>query len=220
MVKGSKKMLEATNNGSMARVTGANKPKDIITTANVITDGTPFTTVGTDIGEGLFPGGSHVNMSLAASLNDIYPIGIPKISQNFDQYRVKNVEVFLTTGVTLYTSSVGKVSNLVVLSSIDLDDAIPITWEVFRTRKNISQNTVNEGRSTILLASFRPVANFVVSPGTSNPANMVPSKFQWFDVSASSQLFLGLKVHVACPDLAGTKFYIYAKVVLEFKAQI
>lgn len=210
---GSKKpsFTDANPYGTMAKAMGAEKVRLTTTTSCVITDATVFETA--IQATQLYPDGTSFDVSISGSLASIYPSGIPAIYQNFDKFRLKEVEIFASCGATDNFC-------LTILSSVDIDDALPTGWNVFRTRKNIAMTTLNPTVPSRTLARFKPVPNFAVATGTSSPSNVIPSSNTWIDVSALNQQFLGLKIHVASPATRLFSVDLFAKVTLEYQAQV
>lgn len=202
----------------MARGTGSNKPKTTIVKSSILSNAVPFTTALATAGDCVFQNGNFSNVSISGSLGSLYPSGLPTIFANYDKFRFRNVEIFMTNHSA--DPSFSSSPELIVYSSVDIDDALPTSWDVFRTRKNVAMNSTNMNRPTICLASFRPRANFPVSTGTSTPSNVVPNPDTWFDCSALQQQFVGLKLHVAGPLNSVNTFSLYAQVEVEFMCQV
>lgn len=202
--------------GSMAKAAHAERTRNTVTAASVITNARTFSLLATGQGEGLYPGGRHLDLSISASLSDIYPSGIPNIVSNFDQFRIKRAEIYV--GATL--AALDGFSPVTVMCSVDQDDALPTSWEVFRTRKNIAMTSLTQTQPMRAIADFRPRGNFAVSSVTSNPSNVVPKADCWYDASALGQQFLGLKIHAAAASSLARDIQVFAKVEIEFKAQV
>lgn len=211
-------LSEVSCYGRMARGTGSNKPKTTITKSNILSNAVSFTTTLASAGDSLYANGNFSNVSISGSLGSLYPSGIPSIFANYDKFRLRNVEIFLSNHSA--DPSFSSSPELTVYASVDIDDALPTTWDVFRSRKNVSMNSTNMQRPLICLASFRPRANFAVSTGTSTPSNVVPNPDTWFDCSALNQQFVGLKLHVAGPLATVNTFSLFARVEIEFMCQV
>lgn len=205
------------NYGSMAGAKGAEKMKKTIVRSSVISDARSFTTSQiTQPGQSLFASGTFANLSFSGGLSDFYDSS-SGIFLKFDQFRFKSFEVFLCTDKQSGTTLVDP--NLVIFSSVDQDDALPTSWEEFRTRKNIALTSTNASQNLVKLGKFKPNANYAVSTVSSGPQNVVPGPDQWMDSAALDQQFLGIKVQVSCQSGVPVRFSIFVKAMLEFKAQ-
>lgn len=210
-----KGIADVSNYGSMVRATGANKMRTTITKSTVISNAVSLTTSLASAGDSLYQNGNFLNLSISGALNDLYPSGLPQIYNNFDKFRISKVEFFIQV-----SENDGVTPELTIFSSEDTDDALPTTWDVFRTRKNVALNSTNTSRPLICLAAFQPTANYAVSTVSSTPSNAVPNKNTWFDCSAVSQQYVGLKLHIAGPNASVSNLSIFAKADVEFKSQV
>lgn len=205
--------------GSMARSTGIAKVKTINLTTTVISDASTVILQESGPERGLYEGGRFSNIAVTGSLDSLYPSGLPNILQNYDTYKIARVEVYATAQVDEVTGFASNPYNVTVMSSVDHDDAISVGWDVFRTRINISTVSLSNTVPTAMLASFTPRANFL-PVNANSPSNVVPSGQTWFDISASQQQFVGLKVHISTPRVAPTRVQIFAKVTLHLRGQV
>jgi hypothetical protein len=214
---------QALPQGSMARMLGAARVKATITESTVLTPSRVYVMAETNPTgqESMYVTGYFVNFSLASSLQEFYPSGLPEIYRNFDMFRIKMVEIYVSAATDFTAPAVPL--NVCVLSSVDHDDALPTDYPVFRTRKNIACTMLTNTMPQSVVARFNPRANYAVSTLTSTPANVVPNPDLWYDVTATQQQFVGLKCHVATPNryIDGFPFVnVWAKVTLQFKGQI
>jgi hypothetical protein len=203
--------------GSMSASSRAANVRATTLITTVVSTARSFTLSQIQPGNSIFSTGHFLQLSTSGSLGDLYPSGLPNILANYDMFRFKKVEFFCSVapmdGETVFP-------NVVVLASVDLDDAIPISWDTFRTRRNISMITLNSADPLRLIAAWSPVGNYAVSTQTSTPANQVPSHLQWFDCSALEQQFLGLKIHIATTSDIAPVVSFFVKAEIELKGQV
>jgi hypothetical protein len=215
----SKQVIETLSPfGSMAVSARNERVKNTVTSALVLTGATDFALVTSEpiVNPGLYPNGRHVDISISGDLGSLYPSGIPAIYQNFDQFRLKHVEFFCSTGISVGAA----IQPMTILASVDEDDALPTSFDVFRSRKNVAMTTLTQTQPVRTVASFHPRANYAVSVNTSSPSNALPNKNAWFDTSATSQQFLGLKLHAAVQTNTTATLSVFARVTVEFRAQV
>jgi hypothetical protein len=71
------------------------------------------------------------------------------------------------------------------------------------------------------LAKFKPKANYISSTtAQADPSNAIPDSDQWFDMTALSQQFGGLKIHLNAPGGTTTSVRFYARAEFEFRGKI
>lgn len=223
MAKGAKNVGKVLPLGSMARSTGAAKVRQIIYKTTVVTEAQsivlrPF---GGPSLRGLYANGRYTDFTVAGSLADIFPSSISNITDQYDMYRISNVEVFATATSDETSPSIPpEPINFSVLSSVDLDDGNTINFDLIRTRINLNLVTLTNSLPTQMLASFKPRGNYINNPSGSTPFNAIPSGNSWYDVSAKDQQFVGLKVHVSTPSSRDSRIQVFVKVSIELKGQL
>jgi len=134
-------------------------------------------------------GTPFANNTLYYRLDDFYT-GTDTPLDQFDQFRFAKITVF---GLNQSEQSL---CELTVFTSVDLDDRAPVSWQEIRRRQNVSISMIRPNNPGQVVAEWKPRANFPSSGGASAADNLVPNGNVWFDTTAVSQEFVGVKVHV------------------------
>jgi len=156
-------------------------------------------------------GSTYASRGLDYSLRD-FLTSVNQVANSYDQYRIVEIEVYAIRDTTVVTSP------MFIASSVDLDDTATPTWGTLSQRSNVAITTMNPIKPMVLIAKWKPVANFNATTGD-NPANMIPRAGQWFDTSIINQSFNGLKVNAAAEQNFGSLSF-RARARVEFRGRI
>jgi hypothetical protein len=194
-------------------------PRGVSTTRNVwqlLMEPLVTSTV-TNAAESNVPVGSQfANVTLAWSLRSFYEASDPTY-RSFDMFRIKRITVY----ATLPFAGPGIDACHTIYASVDLDDIDVTNWQQFSSRSNSSMCVLRNAYPTCTVASFAPKAILDHSASdVANPSNLIPQAGQWCDVSALSQKFGGLKIHLNAPSGTTTSVRFYARAEIEFRGLI
>lgn len=114
----------------------------------------------------------------------------------YDQYKFDHIDVYLINPSP-------STNPMLVHTSVDYDDVNTPTWYTLSDRSNIGVATLRIQQPMTKLTSFVPRGNFISTVGDS-PTNVVPRPGQWWDTTAATQSFNGIKVVVSTEQTSAT----------------
>jgi len=132
-------------------------------------------------------GTPFANAALYYRLSSFYDSSDPVINA-YDKFRFKSITVYG------FNASTNALCELKAFTSVDLDDRNVDNWQQIRQRQNVAISMIRPNNPGQIVGKWKPVANFGASPGSSAD-NMVPAATTWFDTTADTQEFVGLKCH-------------------------
>lgn len=121
--------------------------------------------------------------------------------QNFDKYRISEIEVFCTLQSKSRTGTVDQTVPIEVFfyEDTDADPTTQTSWLRLADRTNVGRVVLNAFNPSARLVTFKPTITLAASVIEQNPANIIPKKDTWLDALSLQQLYSGVRFFSACP---------------------
>jgi len=121
--------------------------------------------------------------------------------QNFDKYRICEIEVFCTLNSRSKTGSIDQTAPVEIFfyEDTDADPTTQTSWLRTADRTNVGRVVLNAFNPSARLVTFTPTITLAASVIDQNPSNIVPKKDTWLDALSLQQLYSGLRYFSACP---------------------
>jgi len=123
--------------------------------------------------------------------------------QSHDKYRIAQVEIFATLVSRSKDGGISRTTPVEIYfyEDTDADPSTLTSWIRVADRDNVGRVVLNAFTPSMRLATFKPTVTYAANTGSQNPSNAIPSKSQWLDALAVDQLYSGLRVFTACPQV-------------------
>jgi len=135
------------------------------------------------------------NAALSSTLSEYFDVATSQAEylRTVDQFRLDSIDIYCDASRIPFNNQFRRVC---IYFKPDFDDNNVITWRSLQERDGVMMRVICPTDNPVVkLCTIRPSADFRSTSQGSDPSNMIATNRAWFDVVASLQNFVGLKIH-------------------------